>query len=209
MNLKYLMLFLIVFSWKSYAQNDEIVTPRLSTGVNMPIGHEFSEIYGSGLNANFILPFPIAKKLKIGPVVTLNYHLKYLNEAAKNQLVNYGVGLLFEYLFKPRDSKLNYSVGIRSLFENVNDKISPRKDYSGDVLKILSGEGLSSGLSFCIIMNRLVFEALYSSRNLTIKYDNSIDEEFIKYNHLYEIFEIPGESKMNFSSISISVGYKL
>jgi hypothetical protein len=179
----------------------------ISVGTNVPLGVEFNEVHGLGLNSNIFLGFVLFKNFNLGPSFNFNYHVKYLNESTKDQLTNTGIGLNANYSFHLNKTTLYF--GIMSYYENLNDKIAPRKDYGGEDLKILYGSGISFGPKLSLNYEKFIFQLGYLIRNFEIKFDQNVTSPFTSYNQLYEIFSVEENANMNFSSLTISMGYEL
>ncbi len=203
------LVFALLTSFTGTAQDTLVVHPSFNIGINVPTGEELSTVHSLGAYFNVNIPLPIGKHFYLGPSLTVNHHLKYINEAAKNQFTNIGLALDFEYLYKPKNHDLAYFIGIRGGAEIVSDHISPRKDYHGDILNTVNGSGISVGPKVGLIHKHFVLQAMFTLRNFKVEFDPSIDHEFEIHNELYEVLIIKDHYHMNFSSITLSIGYRL
>ncbi len=204
------ILALIIFGFHSQIQgqdsNKSSIKTWISIGTNFPTGKEFSEVHSIGLNGNIYLNVINFDRFNLGPAFNINYHLKYLNEAAKDQLINPGIGLNGNYSFSLANAILYF--GVVAYYESLKDKISPRKDFQGEDFNILSGSGVSYGPKISLKHEKFIFQLGYLIRIINIKFDEDVTSPFTSYNELYEVFSVEENITMSFSSLNISIGYE-
>lgn len=207
---KAILIFLFLgFFFQSQGQNtsQKPINTWVSIGANFPVGAEFNEVHSIGLNTNIYVGLIRFKNIDIGPAVNFNYHMKYLNEAAKNRLINAGFGLNANYSF-PLD-KSTFYLGVVGYYEGLEDQISPRKDFNGENLKVLSGSGFSFGPKLSLSYEKFVFQLGYIMRSYKPEFSREITSPFMAFNQLYEVFLINENANIDLSSISLSIAYEL
>ena len=210
MNKIIIVLLLSIMTVSADAQdldNSRKIKTWISFGLNTATGEEFNHVYSVGYNAHFYLGLINFKNLHFGPALNFNYHVKHLNAGAKDQLINLGLGMNANYRI-PLNSASLY-LGLVAYYDNITDKIKPRKDYSGKTITILTGQGYSYGPKISLAYKKFLFQTTYLIRPLTIEFSSAVISPFTNVDNLYEVFELEKNSQMDFSSITFSIAYEL
>lgn len=195
-------------SGAAWAQSDRKIRPGASLGIEIPVGKELSHVYDGGVVFDIQLPVRIYRGLHVGPVFSLSRISKNINEGAKETYFNTGIGLAIEYEL-PLFDEFKLIAGVRGMHGSSRDKISPRNGYTGDRLEVFDGKGTSAGISAGVEYNHFVLTAIFSYRKYDVIYGSQITQQFEKYNGIYEIFQVRENYRMNFSTVSISLAYRL
>ncbi len=204
---KYLSLFFLVIATISNVSAQKKLRPTFAVGLDVSTGKDLSHVFSSGTHVNISLPIKTYRQLSVGPAVNFVRSAKDYNQAAREIYINLGIGALAEYEVKLAES-FSFCGGVRVMYEHVTDDFRAREGYTGSV-DVFDGNGMGTSLTAALYYHHFMLFASYNYRKHSVQYDKEFISSFTRHNGNYQIFYFPGNPKLDLSSISISLAYRL
>lgn len=198
----------ILISAGMQAQSSVKVHPELVTGLNIPVGEEFSHVHFTGLNFGTTVFLTIKEKISIGPSFMVQYHRKNLTGGAKDQLTGFAYGLMADYSIPVLKRKLKFYPQAGVFNQNVSDRLSARNGYRGDPIKVLTAKDVAFVFGGALEFKRIRFSLNYKLFTSPVHFDQELFNDLSKHNRYYTIFSKEEKKSMNFSSMMTQFSYR-
>jgi hypothetical protein len=189
-------------------QSSVKVHPELVTGVNIPVGEEFSHVHFTGLNFGTTLFLTIKEKISIGPSLMVQYHRKNLSDGAKDELTGFAYGLMADYSIPVLKRKFKFYPQVGIFSQKMSDRLAARNGYRGDEIKILTAKDVAFVFGGALEFNHIRFSLNYKLFKSPVHFNQEIFTDLSKHNQHYTIFSKEEKSSMNFSSVMALFSYR-
>lgn len=198
----------ILISTGMQGQSSVKVHPELVTGINIPVGEEFSHVHFTGLNIGGTFFLTMTEKISIGPSLMVQYHRKNLTEGAKDQLTGFAYGVMADYSIPVLKNKLKFYPQAGIFYQKMSDRLAARNGYRGDVIKILTAKDVAFVFGGALEFHQIRFSLNYKLFKSPVHFDQEIFTDLSKHNQHYTIFSKEEKSSMNFSSVIALFSYR-
>lgn len=202
-----------LYSTTLFAQGteDEFINNKRSGAVitispKVAQGKELVNAFGVGLGGSLGANLNVYQnKVMVKPYIEGTYFGSNLNEAARSNLILFDLGLQIQYGFHVKEDLYYYPI-LDVKYGLLTNYISPRGEYKGDNVDLVSGSGVSTGIGIGLSEGNISFSILYNYYKPKIEADSAFEEELNDVNELYDPYMFK-KTTMDFSHLQFTIGY--
>lgn len=177
-------------------------------GAGISVGSELREVFDFGNGVEIALSFNVLSnnKLSVAPIFQLNFLNNYYSETTQDNLIWWGFGAKSNYYLLDRNKGVwNFYPSASIKYNRINNYLSPRPGYSGNVIDVLKGGGLSYTVGFGVVRRLNYLQIDYQIFNPMTKVDKGIIEDYNSNTGLYQPYQF-NKTRMNFNYIGLTLG---
>ncbi len=170
-------------------------------------GEDIENVYNVGFGANMGFKINIHdNKAFFQPTVAFEYFGSYYDEVIQNNLIILKYGFQLKYQFEKESGGYLFPV-LDINYADLENYLSPRKNYKGENITIADGNGISTGVGIGVSSGRLNFQVTYNYFHPDISLNESVIGDLGDVSSIYNLYEIH-ETTMDFSNIEFAFGYQ-
>ncbi|HRI27817.1 MAG TPA: hypothetical protein PK239_00890 [Chitinophagales bacterium] len=180
-------------------------------GAGMSLGSELKEVFEFGNGLDIALAFNLLpdNKLFFAPCFHFNVLNNYYDFATQDNLFWWGFGARTDYyLFDRGKSKWNVYPSAAVKYNRINNYISPREGYAGDIINVLRGGGMSYTFGIGIERKLTFLRIDYNFFNPMTKLDKDLINQLSGSSGLYAPYTFK-DTRMNFNYLNFTFGTHL